>query len=231
MPKSKNPFGRILVLDDNALIRRGLERRLENWTVETVSTIRNAKALLDRDTAWTAMIVDVGLPDGNGVDLIESRIESLRHVWLMVMTRDPTRELAQRVAELGAAFVPKPFHTDAIEAWLLDVLGKKEKNTHMSPRDFVWGADDAGAPAVRQALERFAETHGLTRAEANLVALHIEGLDGPSVTKRLAIAATTYHTHSSRIRKKCGSAPAQAAVRILRAAVFGPEDTTAPARR
>lgn len=219
------PLGRILVVDDNALIRRGIERRLDRWEVQTAGTLRNAASILERDKRWTAMILDVGLPDGNGVDFLEEHRPSLDGVWIMVMTRDPTADLARRVAEMGAAFVPKPFHTESIEAWLLDVLGK-QKAAHLSPRDFVLGAEDAGGPAVRQALEVFAETHGLTQAEANLVALHVEGLDGPGVAKRLAIAPTTYHTHSSRIRKKCGSAPSQAAVRILRAAVFGPEESS-----
>jgi DNA-binding NtrC family response regulator len=60
----------VLVLDDEALISRSIERVLAPLVnVELVSTVAEAKARLSRGPAFDAVLCDLMLTDGTGMDL------------------------------------------------------------------------------------------------------------------------------------------------------------------
>jgi CheY-like chemotaxis protein len=56
----------LLIVEDDAWTRYALERLLQNrgWTVLTASTLAEGMDLLDRQP--DCIVVDLGLPDGNG---------------------------------------------------------------------------------------------------------------------------------------------------------------------
>jgi DNA-binding NarL/FixJ family response regulator len=61
-----------LVVEDNPAYGRSLRQLLRKWgTVTVVTSVRGAKAII-ASHRWTALVVDLGLPDGSGFEVLEA---------------------------------------------------------------------------------------------------------------------------------------------------------------
>jgi two-component system, OmpR family, catabolic regulation response regulator CreB len=104
----------ILLLEDDPAIARTVSYALtrEGWTVEHVLLVRDAAARLKVAGAYQAAILDVGLPDGSGLDLCR-QLRAL-HAALPIVLLTARGEETDRVIglELGADdYITKPFST------------------------------------------------------------------------------------------------------------------------
>lgn len=118
-------FEKIIVLDDEMIIRKSLEEQLRKrrYSVAAASTIAEAEALLAKDQ-FDLMFVDIKLPDGEGTSLLERLSESPNAPIVIMMTGYGTIESAVHCMKLGAFdYMIKPF---AIEE--IDVLIKKAES-------------------------------------------------------------------------------------------------------
>jgi len=116
---------RILILDDELVIRKALEEQLrrKRLSVCSVSTLAEAENHLQKDE-FDLLFVDVHLPDGNGTELLD-RIETMQDPPLVVIiTGNGTVESAVECMRAGAFdYIIKPFSSSQI-----DVLMKKAKD-------------------------------------------------------------------------------------------------------
>lgn len=108
---------RILIVDDEFVIRKTLEERLRHkrYAVASASTIAEAEKYLAKD-AFDLVLMDVQLPDGSGSDLL-SRITGQERSPLVVMiTGYGSIESAVSCMRAGAFdYVIKPFSLAQIE--------------------------------------------------------------------------------------------------------------------
>lgn len=116
---------RILILDDELVIRKALEEQLrrKRFSVCSVGTLKEADDHLSRDE-FDLLFVDVHLPDGNGTELLE-RVSGMQNPPLVViMTGYGTVESAVKCMQSGAFdYIIKPFSSSQI-----DVLVKKAQD-------------------------------------------------------------------------------------------------------
>jgi DNA-binding NtrC family response regulator len=116
---------RILILDDELVIRKALEEQLrrKRLSVCSISTLKEAEDHLLKDE-FDLLFVDVHLPDGNGTELLD-RIANMQDPPLVVIiTGNGTVESAVECMRAGAFdYVIKPFSSSQI-----DVLMKKAKD-------------------------------------------------------------------------------------------------------
>ncbi len=116
---------RILILDDELVIRKALEEQLrrKRFSVCSVGTLKEAEDHL-REDEFDLLFVDVHLPDGNGTELLE-RVAGMQNPPLVaIMTGDATVESAVKCMQSGAFdYVIKPFSSSQI-----DVLVKKAQD-------------------------------------------------------------------------------------------------------
>jgi DNA-binding response OmpR family regulator len=117
------PNYHILVVDDDALVYKGLKFNLElaGYKVSTANTAHAALELTGRHT-FDAAILDIGLPDDNGLDLCKS-IKSQQDIPVIFLTAR-RRELDEIIGlEIGGDdYITKPFTTDILLAHLRAVL-------------------------------------------------------------------------------------------------------------
>ena len=100
----------LLVEDDSSLGETLTERLLkEGYEVDWVQSVESGhKRLLDH--RYDLVILDVGLPDGTGFDLVE-RFKETRDVPFIFVSAMGSAEYRLKGYELGAEeFIPKPFH-------------------------------------------------------------------------------------------------------------------------
>ena len=112
--------GKILIIEDDADVRRGLVLRLKHEGFLTAIAQDGIEAIkVARQERPDAIILDLGLPAGDGF-LVMERLKSfsqLEHIPVIVLSgRDP--ELASaRAKEAGAViFLQKPAENDALRA-------------------------------------------------------------------------------------------------------------------
>jgi two-component system response regulator AtoC len=108
---------KILVVDDEPLIRDNLERILteEDYAVTSVDCGEKALSLLARDD-FDLVLLDLNLPDINGIDVLRQAREIDPDLLVIVVTGYASVESAVRALKLGAYdYIKKPFKADVIK--------------------------------------------------------------------------------------------------------------------
>ena len=119
--------GSILVIDDEPGIRQGCRRALEplGYRVETASTLQDG---LDKFKAssFDLILLDVMMPDGRGVDILEPMIMADPDLVAIIITGYATVELAVEAIKQGAYdFISKPFTADVLRLTVSQGLEKR----------------------------------------------------------------------------------------------------------
>ncbi|MCQ8279574.1 response regulator transcription factor [Acetobacteraceae bacterium KSS8] len=115
---------RLLLVEDNAELAVLLTTQLQgaSFSVDHAGTLGDADALLlSRD--YVAVILDLGLPDGNGLDLLRRLRAARRPLPVLVLTaRGSVSERVQGL-DLGADdYLAKPFAFEELKARLTALL-------------------------------------------------------------------------------------------------------------
>jgi DNA-binding NtrC family response regulator len=108
--------GHVLVVDDETTILSTLKTSLslEGYAVDVSGSARLARERLQRGH-YDLLILDVALPDGDGVALLESVREQGNDVAVIMMSGHGTIDAAVRATKLGALdFLEKPLSTDRL---------------------------------------------------------------------------------------------------------------------
>jgi len=106
----------ILILEDEALLRTTLRRRLERFghVVHEAPSIAEGRQHLARHRP-DLVLLDLSLPDGNGLDFLDEQHEALGESLVLVMTGTGQIEDAVRAMKLGALdFLQKPVIHDEL---------------------------------------------------------------------------------------------------------------------
>lgn len=121
----------MLVVDDSSAMRAFVRASLEadlGADVDEAKSGFEALRMLPRE-AWGLVVVDVNMPDINGLELISFLRKSERHrntPVILISTEASARD-QQRGLELGAdAFLAKPFAPEALSALAKGILSRGE---------------------------------------------------------------------------------------------------------
>jgi DNA-binding response OmpR family regulator len=118
----------LLVVDDDPLVCKGLKYNLEQagYKVSTASTAQTALELSGR-IIFDAAVLDIGLPDENGLDLCKL-LKAQRNMPVIFLTAR-RRELDEIIGlEIGADdYITKPFSADLLLAHVRAVLRRLSK--------------------------------------------------------------------------------------------------------
>lgn len=117
---------RVLLIEDHPELRRLVAEHLSRcgYAVDAVSGFREGLAALERSASYEAVVLDLGLPDGEGLDLLSAlrRSPDTAPPVLVVTARDA---LESRIAGLdGGAddYLVKPFEFAELDARLRAIL-------------------------------------------------------------------------------------------------------------
>ena len=104
----------LLLVEDEQLLRWALRGKLvrAGHSVQEAGTLAEAELRL-REMRPQVVLLDVHLPDGNGIDFLSAQREKLADSVVIVITADGSIEDAVRAMKLGATdFLSKPVDHD-----------------------------------------------------------------------------------------------------------------------
>jgi two-component system, chemotaxis family, chemotaxis protein CheY len=117
---------KILVVDDSKLMHKMYEVMLRQYPLVFASDGRQALSRLEEHQEVDLVLLDINMPNMNGLELLEQlRAQgSLDRLAVVIISTEGREEDTARGLEAGArAYVKKPFHSEEI----LDVIARLEK--------------------------------------------------------------------------------------------------------
>jgi DNA-binding NarL/FixJ family response regulator len=196
---------RIMVADDHELVRRGLCTLLqahEDWEIcgeasDGREAVEKAKHLKP-----DVIILDVGMPNLNGLDATRQLCRQNAHYKVIVLTITDTDQVIREALDAGArGFVLK---SDAARDLVSAVEALQRNRMFFTPRvnDMVLaGFLDKGQNATGTLVP---ELPKLTPREREVVQLIAEGKSSKEVASLLNLSTKTAETHRSNIMRKLG---------------------------
>ena len=172
----------ILVVDDDALLRRSLGLQLEQtgYRVSTAASAEDALALAKRDRP-DLILLDVGLPGMDGLDALRQFQQHDDIPVIFVTAR--RRELDTILGlEMGAdGYITKPFNPDVLLAHVKAVLRRSERQAVAVEPDVLTVGDmvinpaahvvTVGGEPVTLTAREFALLHTLALEAGNVVSV------------------------------------------------------------
>ena len=132
----------ILLIEDNDLIIKGLKFSLEqnSYICDNLKTISQSKEYL-KNNKPDLIILDISLPDGNGIELFDTVISKL-DIPVIFLTAAFDEETIVKCLNKGAYdYVTKPFRSKELLARINKSLRIKNKNTIIKVKDVKFDID------------------------------------------------------------------------------------------
>jgi DNA-binding response OmpR family regulator len=207
----------ILIVDDSLTVRSDLEEAFGDEQLETIScaTIAAARAMLEEEPIGL-IVLDVLLPDGDGIDLLKEIRATPKLAELPVLILSTEAEVRDRIRGLTTGsndYVGKPYEREYVMARARELLnvgkGGKDSKTQGKQRSRVLIIDDS--LTFRNRLSELLSGQGfevlcadtgedglrsaaIHRPAAVVVDGVLPGIDGPTVVRRLRLDAALRHT-------------------------------------
>ena len=212
---------RLLIIEDDSTLKTALSRALNRfgYSVTTASSKAEALTWLSSQTLWDGILLDLQLPDGTGLELLDEVKKKLISIPVIVLTGHGSVENAIAATQKGAFnFLVKPINLDDI----ITNLNKALSNTEIKPTQMINepllstrqtnSAIVGQSPAIHQVLDM------VTRVADSDATILIQGESGTGKE----LIARAIHQMSPRktspfIAINCGAIPSE----LLESELFG----------
>jgi DNA-binding NarL/FixJ family response regulator len=208
-----------LIIDDHPLFCDALSMTLTAAAgiahIETAGTLEEALTRLRADKAPEVILLDLNLPDVNGLDGLMRLTKQCPDTPIVIVSSIAEPHVIRSAIRIGAAgFVPKHSTRDTFRK-AFDQISAGE---FYAPEEAMSGGDvDAPLSASEDALVRLSH---LTRQQARILQLICEGQMNKQIAYELTIAETTVKAHVTAIMRKLGVQTRTQAVLIAQEANF-----------
>lgn len=193
---------RVLVVEDDREIRTLIQSSLsvEGFDVQTAVSLSEASALFAHSLP-DVILLDLGLPDGDGVSLVKDVRKQHTTPILVISAR---HQEAQKIALLDAGaddYITKPFSVAELLARIRVAL--RHRGTALAPAITLHALEDLSVDLVQHQVTLSGNALHLTPTEFNLLARLVRSA-GRVVTHRQLLADVwgaefTEHTHYLRL--------------------------------
>jgi DNA-binding NarL/FixJ family response regulator len=211
----REPVTRLLLVDDHPVFLDGLARLLaaEPWT-DVVATARDVAeaTVAARSTRPAVAVVDLQLPDGDGVELTKRLLEHDPKVRILLLTMHAGQDTVLRALAAGAAgYVLKDAEPEDIVAAVRQV----------ARGGLVVGAGAAAAVVHDRIADGGDELPALTDRDRELLALLAQGKSTAAIAAELHLAPKTIRNRLSELFTTLGVSGRSEAIVLARSAGLG----------
>ncbi len=184
---------RILLVEDDVLLANSLTRIVRTYAEPIVAgTVREATRLLASANRWRAFFIDLGLPDGSGLEVLARARTTHPLTPAMILTGAAEPEAINAAHDLHADYVVKPPVAGRIDRFLRSAASFSTRLTTL-----------AGA---------WAERYALSEAEADIVRRSALGEGTAAIAAARDSSRLTVKKQVSCLLRKTGDSSLHAAV-------------------
>lgn len=171
-----------LVVDDEPLTARSVARTLSRLGAVVIAHSKaEACACLDRATAWTAMVLDLRLDDGTGLDVLAHARRRGIEAPALILSGALEPVAINRAFPLEARVLAKPCEPDHLRQWAKQAMLASEE-----------------VPCrITKAVHDLAAKHALTPAQTEILLGTVKGIDRAEL---MASRQVTENTHKTQVR-------------------------------
>ena len=189
---------KFLIVDDHTVIRRGSRQiHVDAFEPCEVTEAQNAAELMTlvRAETWDAVVLDITLPDRNGLDVLKDLKQERPHLPVVVLSMHPEEQFAVRVLRAGGVgYVPKESASEELTTAIN--LGLKGQR-YMSP-----GLARKIAFESVANLKDLPEPIELSDREIQVLCLIAEGKTLSEMAEMLALSTKTVSTYRAPLMEK-----------------------------
>ena len=158
----------VLIVEDDDAIRSFVKYSFENegYKAVAVSTVTEALQVAQANS-FTLIIVDLGLPDGSGIEIIQ-KVRNSQEASILVLSARTIEDDKVEALDAGADdYITKPFGVSELQARVRALL-RRSKNVLAAPKQHFEFADVKVDLEKHQVYKQGKEVH-LTPREFNLL--------------------------------------------------------------
>jgi len=189
---------RILVVDDHAVVRRGVRSLLEShedWEVCGEATTGRDAVEQSRRLRPDVVVMDLSLPELNGLDATRQILKDAPDTEVLVLTMHHSEELARDVLQAGARGYVLKSDADENLITAVDSLRQHKPFLTATVTEFVLDG------YVRRG-DGAQEDIALTAREREIIQLVAEGQSNKAAAATLGISVKTIEAHRANIMRK-----------------------------
>jgi len=198
---------KVLLIDVHALIReamRGVIAELQpDAAVLEAATCADGMSLMQQHPDLTLVMLDLGLPDRDGFEVLEELRENYPAVSVVMLSGMNDRDNVVRALDKGAlGFIPKSGSREVLVNALRLILAG---GIYIPPEILIDNSESKSAPTP-PADRRSPAALGLTPRQVEVLALMMQGKSNKLICRALHLAEPTVKNHVSAIFKALGVA-------------------------
>lgn len=189
---------RVLIVDDHAIVRRGLKEILSSEPHIEVSEIADPREALRliREKPWDLAVLDLDLPGMSGLDLLKEIKRERPQLPVLILSVHPEEQFAVRTLRAGASgFLSKDSAPEDLVKVIKKLLGGGK---YVSERV---------AESLLHRLDTNVESHPhdfLSGREFQILCLFGTGKTVSEIATELSLSVPTVSTYRARILEKMG---------------------------
>lgn len=191
---------RVIMIDDHALFRVGLQGLLEQRNIEVIAAIADGDEgiRLAQEEKPDVILLDLRMPDNSGLDILSKIRKSNIDIPVTILTTSNEEQDLREALKRGAqGYLLKDMEPDELVSALRDIV--KGKNVVAQNMTDVLTRMAQGKPTENKADSAFAD---LTPRETEILSLLAEGQSNKVIARNLGISDGTVKLHVKAILRK-----------------------------
>lgn len=188
----------VLIVEDDEPTARAVSRLVQSvgFKPRVVSRAREARDTLARAHQLRALVVDLGLPDGDGFWVAEAARRGAAGLPIVILTGSMSNEIVNQAFRLGARYLCKPLTVQDVASLRLFLIG-------------------APPQPVVERVQQWAQDKGLPPMQTQLLTLALAGLEPGDMSSRLGVSEDAVQRHIGSLLKTLGAQNLDEVVRAL----------------
>ncbi len=133
----------ILLVEDNITIVKGLTYSFEknNYNLISKNTVNDAKNYLNNNSNVDLIILDITLPDGDGIKLFENLIKSLNIPTIFLTAKDDEETIVKGLTIGAEDYITKPFSIKELLVRINKIMLRSKKQSIVVVKNIKFDMD------------------------------------------------------------------------------------------
>jgi two-component system invasion response regulator UvrY len=190
---------RVLIADDHAIVRQGLKQILsetDDLVIAGEAEDGSEALMLARQTAWDVFLLDVSMPNRNGIDTLKQLRKEFPRLPVLILSMHPEEQYAVRALKAGASgYLTKQSAPEQLVNAIRQVANGKK---YVSPSVALQLAEAISDNSEKKPHER------ITDREYQVLTLIASGKTLTQVADALNLGVATVSTYRARLLEKMG---------------------------